>query len=220
MSFKVFCDTNVPIAYVFHIDNLHYESKEVFNEYSEFFWSNNVSFEFDRVYIMKLEYLKSFFHDMQKYLESPLQEFYSIDDLFKFAVNQYDNNELKKIKSSIEPFWREYIGFESKILFFDMKNSMDDCLNDLVWISKLNKDFLKDFIQLTPQRFDNYPDITKLLESLDVHKSDREIILDAHDFASRSGPVDFVTFDHDCYEGAKNVELWCFNSVRGRQDFN
>lgn len=220
MVFKVFCDTNVPIAFVFHIDNSHYESKEVFEEYSEFFWSSNVSKEFDKIYIMKLEYLKSFFHDMQKYLESPVQEFYSINDLFKFAGNHYNGKELNKVKSSIKPFWREYVGIESKILFLDIKNSMDNCLNDLVWISKLNKDYLKDFIQLTPKRFENYHDFDKILESFGVHHSDREIILDAHDFACNHSPVDFVTFDDDCYNGAKNVERLCFNSVRGRNDFN
>lgn len=51
-------------------------------------------------------------------------------------------------------------------------------------------------------------------------KKDRIITLEGHDFACfSSGPVDFVTFDEGCYNGAKNVEILCFNSVKGKHDF-
>lgn len=30
--------------------------------------------------------------------------------------------------------------------------------------------------------------------------------------------IDFITFDEDCYNGAKNVESLCFSSVRGKYD--
>lgn len=221
MTFKVFCDTNVPIAYIFHINSLHSMSKKVFNRYSEFFWSNNVLNEFDQMYFKKLEYLKSFFHDLQKYLENPSQELYSCADLYTFVKSHYDGKELENARSSIEPFWNEYIGVESNILFFDIKNSVDACLRDIVLILKGNKDCLKEFMQLTPQRTKNYFDIVNILKSVGVHDSDRNIILDGHDFACFSPePVDFITFDNGCYSGAKNVELLCFNSVKGKIDFN
>ena len=63
--------------------------------------------------------------------------------------------------------------------------------------------------------------IVNILKSVGVHDSDRNIILDGHDFACFSPePVDFITFDNGCYFGAKNVELLCFNSVKGKIDFN
>lgn len=35
----------------------------------------------------------------------------------------------------------------------------------------------------------------------------------------QSDPVDFVSFDDECYFGAKNVELLCFDSIKGKYDF-
>lgn len=41
------------------------------------------------------------------------------------------------------------------------------------------------------------------------------------DFACFSSePIDFVTFDDVCFDGADNVELLCFSSVKGKYDFN
>lgn len=55
---------------------------------------------------------------------------------------------------------------------------------------------------------------------MEFMKKDRIITLEGHDFACfSSGPVDFVTFDEGCYNGAKNVEILCFNSVKGKHDF-
>lgn len=196
-------------------------SKKVFEVYSEFFWPNNVSNEFDQLYFKKAESLKSFFHDLQKYLENPSQEFYSCADLHAFVKVHYDGKELENVRSSIEPFWNEYVGVESKILFFDMKNSVDACLMDMALILKENKDCLKNFMKLTPQRTKDYSDIVNMLKSVGVHDYDRKVILDGHDFACSSPePVDFVTFDNDCYSGAKNTELLCFNSVKGKNNFN
>ena len=53
-----------------------------------------------------------------------------------------------------------------------------------------------------------------------VHEKDRTVILDGHDFACRSNdPIDFVTFDDGCFNGAKNVEILCFSSIRGKDDY-
>lgn len=221
MSFKVFCDTNLPIAYVFHLNSLHLISKEVFEFYSQPVWSKNVLHEFDKIYFKKLENIKILFHDLQKYLENPSKELYSLEDLLHFVRTHYSDEEMKHVESSIEPFWREYIGFESRILYFNIKNSIDACLTDLAFTLKVNKDNLKELMQMAPQRTNLYHDIDGLLKSCGVHGSDRKIILDGHDFACFSdSPVDFVTFDKDCYSGAKNVELLCFNSIKGINDFN
>lgn len=66
-------------------------------------------------------------------------------------------------------------------------------------------------MQLTPQRSNTYSNIDKMLKHEGVEKEDRSIILDGHDFACfNSEPVDFVTFDEKCYNGAKNIKLLCF----------
>lgn len=98
--------------------------------------------------------------------------------------------------------------------------SIDFCLKDLSITLNIRKEKLENELGLSPPRTVKYFHIDKMLEDYGVHQSDREIILDAHDFACNDSPIDFVTFDHDCYEGAKNVELLCFNSVRGKNDFN
>lgn len=76
-------------------------------------------------------------------------------------------------------------------------------------------------MQTTPQRKKSYSDIDSMLKSEGVSSQDRIVTWDGHDFACRSsGPIDFVTFDDDCYNGAKKVEILCFNSIKGKHDFN
>jgi hypothetical protein len=106
------------------------------------------------------------------------------------------------------------------IPFLNMKKSINFCLNDLMITSVKNKEKLENKLILAPQRENDYSVIDAMLESFGVHYEDRSVILDGHDFACFSSqPVDFVTFDEDCFNGAKNVGRLCFNSVKGRFDF-
>lgn len=221
MMSKVFLDTNVLIAWVFLINSLHAKSEEVFKVYSEFFWSNFVKNEFDASYGDKLDYLLDFFRKLQKFLENPEKEFYSIDDLFKFANENYSGDLLRNVKNSIFPFWEEYLGLESQIVFLEMEKSIGYCLNDLSLNSASNKLKLENLMQLSPQRNNNYQKLDGMLKSYGVHNQDRIVTLDGHDFSCfTSEPVDFVTFDDNCFNGAKNIGLLCFNSVKGKYDFN
>ncbi len=217
---KVFLDTNVLISWVFIINSLHFKSEKVFEAYSEFFWSTFVKKEFDASYGDKLDCLLDFFRKLQKYLENPEKEFYSIGDLLKFAKENYSGELLRNIKSSIFPFWNEYLGFESQIFFLDMEKSIEYCLNDLSLNLESNKLKLEKLMQLSPIRKKNYHNLDAMLESYGVHDEDRIVTLDGHDFACFSSePVDFVTFDDNCFNGANNLDVLCFNSIKGKYDF-
>lgn len=75
-------------------------------------------------------------------------------------------------------------------------------------------------MQLIPPRVNKYSKIDLMLKSNGVKDADRTIVLDGHDFACHcNSPVDFVTFDDECYCGAKNVKILCFDSIKGKDDF-
>lgn len=215
-----FLDTNIIIAWIFLINSFHPKSVNVFNSYSQLFWSSSVIAELEKKFNIKSKNLLRFFLDLQKFLENPEKDLYSLSDLIDFANEHCSKQLLDEVKSSIEPFWSEYLGIQSRIPFFDMKNAIDFCLNDLQLNLDINKRSIEEIMQLSPQRNEDYPQIDAILESFGVHEEDRKIILDGHDFACFSSqPVDFVTFDDDCFKGAKNIDLLCFNSVKGKYDF-
>ena len=88
---NAFIDTNLAIAIIFYINSLHNASKNVFNTYSEFFWSYHVKDEFEERYIEKYLNLSNFFNDLQKYLENPEKEFYTLIDLKNFIRDNYSD---------------------------------------------------------------------------------------------------------------------------------
>jgi hypothetical protein len=183
MNKKAFLDTCILIAKVFSIDSYHSRSKNVFNEYSEYYWSIRVINEFDRRFYIKQKNLRNFFSDLKKYLENPEQDYYSSSDLRKFALRNYTDQKRDDAKSSIEPFWNKYIGFESKIVFNNMQNAISICLKDLSINANGNKSHLEKIMKLTPQRIKDYLDIDLMLKSQGVKDADRSITLDGHEFA-------------------------------------
>lgn len=218
---KVFFDTNILIAYVFLINSFHDVSENVFNEYSEYFYSNFVRKEFDNRFAKKQINLKKFFQDLKISFKDSNSELYTIDDLKKYAKNNYSGKLLDDAENSINSFWKEYLGIESQIPFVKMRNAIEFSLKDVSLTSNSLKDNLDNMMQLTPDRTKSYSSIEKMLEFEGVGSNDRIVILDGHDFAcNNSKLVDFVTFDLDCYNGAKNVKKLCFNSIRCKKDFN
>jgi hypothetical protein len=101
---KAFFDTCLLIAYVFSINSLHLKSESAFNHYSEYFCSSNVVEEFDRRFYKKQKNVRSFFNDLERYLESPNQEFYRPHDLINFALKNYTDRKKDDAKSSVEPY--------------------------------------------------------------------------------------------------------------------
>lgn len=219
MMNKIFIDTNLAIAFVYYINSLHLKSLKVFEFNSEIYWSNYVKSEFNRRFNKKYDNLIEFFNDLRKYLENPEQEFYSPIDLKEFAKKRYEDKKQNDTLSSINPFWDKYIRIESQISFLNMKKSITSCLKDLTYDTFLNKQKLENNLKLTLERTNNYSKIDEMLKLEGVSKEDRHVTLDGHDFACyNSEPVDFVTFDDDCCNGAKNVEILCFNSIKGKYD--
>lgn len=221
MSDKAFFDTNLPIALVFQINSLHIKSKKAFQEYSKVYWSNFVKKEFNHRYKEKFNNVSRFFQDYQLQLDNSAHELYSSNDLFNFVRRNYSGSLMDDAKGSIDPFWNEYIGIESHVPFMTMKQCINQCLNDVLIDSSIQKDKILSTMQLTPQRTKSYSNIDVVLKNQGVKDADRNVILDEHDFACFSGDsIDFVTFDEDFYRGARNVEILCFNSIKGKYDFN
>ena len=220
MSDEAFFDTNLPIAFVFHVDSFHHKSKEAFKSYSTVYWSDFVKKEFNNRYEEKFDNVSQFFQDFQLELEFPEKELYSFNDLTTFARRNFSGRVMEDAERSIIPFWKKYIGIESQVPFFQMRQDVDECLNDLLINTSIRKTQVLNIMQLTPQRRKSYSNIESLLKNQGVKGADRTVILDGHDFACFSSePIDFVTFDGDCYDGACNVGILCFDSIKGKNNF-
>ena len=163
-----FLDTNVLIAWIFLINSFHPKSVDVFNSYSQFFWSFSVVKEFEKKFNVKSKNLIRFFLDLQKFLENPEKDLYSLSDLIDFANERCSKQLLNEVKSSVKPFWSEYLGIQSRIPFFDMKNAIDFCLNDLLLNLDINKRSIEEIMQLSPQRSNDYPQIDALIEFCEI----------------------------------------------------
>ena len=218
---KAFLDTNLLIAWVFFLNSLHSKSNSVFEQYDELFWSSFVRYEFNRRFFKKQNNIKFFFKELQKYFENPEQALYSSRDLKNFVLNNFSGKIMEDAQSSILPFWNEYFGFQTQVPFDSIKDAINFCLNDLSITSNKLKKGLDKSMNLTPLRTKSYSKIDKLLKNEGVKDADRRVTLDGHDFACfNSDPIDFVTFDEDCFNGANNVGILCFDSIKGKYDFN
>ena len=79
---------------------------------------------------------------------------------------------------------------------------MDFCENSYTITDELHK------------RTKQYPMLYILLKKNGVHKEDRIIVLDAHDFSKTlDNPLDFITFDRICCNGVSKSYLH-FNKVK------
>ena len=101
-----------------------------------------------------------------------------------------------------------------------MQDAINTCLNDLSILYGINESKLKKMMHSTPIITKKYSHMDSLLKLNGVSDEDRPVVLDGHDFAWKSSePIDFLTFDNECYDGAKQVNVLCFNSIRGSKDF-
>ena len=220
MNNKSFWDTCIALAFVFHINSLHSISHMVFDSYPEHYWSEYVKDEYERRYDQKFKNLSRFFQDLNIDLEFPNKEFYSSKDLIQFAMENYSGKLKDDAKSSIKAFWEEYIGIQSQIPFYNLKSNIVDCLIDLAHEKEVNNSILKQELQLTPPRTDDYDDIDSMLKSDGVKPEDCHVVLDGHDFAFKSNePIDFITFDEKLYFSSKNIKILSFDSIKGKYDF-
>ena len=220
MTKKSFLDTNVLIALLFLINSLHPKAEKVFNQYTEFFWSQFVKDEFDKRFYVKQRNLQMFFQDLEIELKNPKKELYSINDLKKFVEKNYTDKIMDDAKNSINSFWNEYNGIESQVHYLKMQENIGKCISDLTLETNNKKDKLEKLMQLTPPRTNKYPQLDRILKKNGVSTEDRHVTLDGHDFACYSTEkIDFITFDIDCYNGASDLTVLCFNSIKGKDDF-
>ena len=217
---NAFLDTNVSISYIFKIDSLNIQAKNVFREYENFFISQLVKNEIDDVFVEKRGILSHFFNDLSKNLKLENNKLVSMKDLENYLNNQnFSHSEIEKIKSSLKEFWLQYIN-ETFPTYPIVENGVNNCLNDLDITIFSKKEELEKILKITQKRKNKYTVIKKELEKLCVHKKDIEIILDAHDHNTKTDyNLDFITFDEDFYKGASKIKEFQFRKIKGKNDF-
>lgn len=215
-----FIDTNVSIAYTFLIDPLHNHARNVFKKYSLIFWSIFVQTEFIKVFSSKREVLAKFYLKLLDELIGGNFTNFSQEGLYDYIKGlDYIKKEYEQIKSSLSSFWDRYVG-ESFPSLHCLKQAIISCLMDLMDVSYTQRTDLENRVLLSEKRSEEYCNLKRKLIANGVHTEDAEIILDAHDHNLKTEyDLDFVTFDEDCYNGAR-INDFPFHDVKYKWDFS
>lgn len=216
-----FVDTNVSIAYLFLIDPFNKKSENVFKEYDNIFWSNNVKKEFETVFKNKLHILSLFYNNLKRDLKQMGHVIFSFENLIKYVDKdkRYTLKEKYNIKSTLSSFWDFYVNNQfSEII--EVINAVNNCLTDLSFLIYERKSEWYEKIKLTPLRTKIYEFLHKKLIDLNVHFPDDCIILDAHDFNLKiDDNLDFITFDTKFYNSINMIEEFSFNKIKCKEDY-
>ena len=223
---KAFNDTNVPIAYVFLFEPQCVMARHIIcDEYDEVYWSENVVDEFQNRVGEKQENLLRFYEKLEIELYSYRKFEYSLRQLEKFAENfSYANKKQEEdVLDSIKLFWNYYFQHSNTCVTENMIDSVKDFNTFLQVIIFDRMDFCEESHIITDElhkRTNHYPKLYALLGVNNVHKEDRVIALDAHDFSKTlDNPLDFITFDRTCCMGVSKSNLH-FNRVKGLKDYD
>ena len=217
---KSFIDTNILIAYIFHIDSLHYKANEVFEEYQTIIYSQKVKLEADFVFTKKRKILQEFFENLLMETYNENTHLSSLKNMNKLiSRKKFKKFITGEIKSSLEPFWVRYVKEQfpkNEII----QQAIFSCLNDLDIYSFNRKCQIEKRIKITERRIKPYAKLHKKLKEIGVHKPDDEIILDAHDYNLRiNDKLDFITFDNGFYNRILKIKEFSFNDIKGKNDF-
>lgn len=215
-----FVDTNVPIGFMFSIDPLNNKSISAFKEYDNIFWSNCVKKEYIKVFDDKRRILTKFFKDLSNNLtRDDFHEFTSEDLKNHVLMNYPPNKNRKKILSSLNKFWDDYVN-ELFPTYDSFKDSIRKCLFDLRVSIYRRKTEWESTVLLTELRTEKYLELKNKLKSFNVHSPDDIIVLDAHDHNLKNDcDLDFITFDKKCCNTVSQIEDFCFNRVKGKDDY-
>lgn len=214
-----FLDTNVPLAYVFSIEPMNTIAKKIFEEYDKYVWSNNVRIEFSHRFNQKQTTLSSFFNDLQYTVEKSHNTHFTRHEIIQFAHNHdYDSEKQQKdIIQATKNFWNLYLPYNSRPEKMELENKLREFLMDLNSRTYQKAINVPNLFDQEIVRTKKYPKIFDKLKKFKMGKCDKKIVIDAHDFGINH-PIDFITFDDGCKEGASIKEL-SFNNVLGRFDF-
>lgn len=214
-----FLDTNVPLAYVFSIEPRNTIAKKIFEIYDKNFWSDNVRIEFEHRFDQKQTTLSSFFNDFQYHVEKSNNTYFEKRKMIQFAQNWYYTSEKqqKDIIQATNNFWVKYFPYTSRPDKMELENKLMEFLMDLNSRTCQKADNIPKLFNQEIVRTKEYPKIFVKFANFKMGKCDKKIVLDAHDFGINH-PIDFITFDDGCKEGASLEEL-SFDNVLGRFDF-
>lgn len=214
-----FLDTNIPLAYVFSIEPMNTIAEKIFQHYDKTFWSDNVRIEFNHRFNQKQTTLSSFFNELHYNVEKSHNTYFTRHDIMQFAYDHdYDSEKQQKdIIQATKNFWNIYFPYNRRPEKMELETTLREFLMDLnsrtyQKVNNIPKLFHHEIV-----RKKDYPQIFAKFKKFKMGKCDKKIVIDAHDFGINH-PIDFITFDEGCKEGA-SIDGLSFNNVLGRFDF-
>lgn len=218
-----FLDTNVIIGYIFSLDPLNDPSNSILNKKVLFYYSDHVKWECESKFEEKLENYSNFFQTLILYLEDN-QNVINRNFLHKIIrkyddFNQFDKNDmcetidilLKRLDLSLE------YGFEA----FELLNKLDLFLLNFESKHYDSFEYIKQDLNKIGNHSKKYPELDDILKGK-VHKNDKLILLDVHEFACNNLDLNFilVTWDYDFSNAVKDLlEHFCISDCCYITDF-
>jgi len=197
----LFLDNNIPIGFCFRQDPQHDFVVKIFNHNCEIKWSNNVLYEFKKVYKRKRNAFDDWIYNLIIELNNTknvMTELQLVDIASKLRIKGFNQIVCFKL---IKLLWKESSlnsSEHSKNILESIKNfklSFNKGLSKSysICIKKLNPPFERKnhyplIAKQLKNKIDGYDDLTKL-------GSDMNICLDAHEMGKQINSLKFLTDD-------------------------
>jgi len=206
---SLFLDNNIPIGFCFRQDPQHTFAKKLFNHSCSLNWSNNVEYEFNKVFDRKRNAYDDWIFDLITELnniDSPLNKNDVINISIKLNLDSFDRKPLVKL---IKDFW-----IESNLREYEPPSKIVPLLN------KYKRSFTKKLLTdkkycfrkiFSHTRRLTYPNIAQQLnidgkDDLNFSGNDMNICLDAHDLGKTIPKLKFITDDNKILKEKISIE--------------
>lgn len=223
-----FLDTNVIIGATFSLDPWHENSITIFEEETEFYYSEHVLEEFNRKFKQKVKSYTKFFRGLKRYINKhPSKKIVESYILHTFVKNFKETKSFtkKNMHDAINVFLEDF-DLEYSHSVFEIDSALDTFLNEFGSNVRTDKNNILNSLEKVDNHKESYPLIeeatTKMPDNINFHKDDLEILLDAHEYAHDNQNFIFVlvTGDHDFFEAIKILlGLLCISNCCYITDF-
>jgi len=206
---SLFLDNNISIGFCFRQDPQHTFAKKLFNYNCSMNWSNNVLYEFKKVFERKRNAFDDLVFDLILELNNK-NKYMSKNNLINISLRlQRESFDVESLKKLFTDFWAES-SFQDSVSSSEIVSSLNRYKRTFIKQLLKDKSFCLKKIS-THIRQQNYPIIEQQLnidgeDDLNKLGNDMNICLDAHDLGKIVHKLKFITDDTKILEDKLNIE--------------
>ena len=209
---NLFLDTNVIIGFIFSIDPFYNFSKNVFSSKNNLYYSYNVKYEVENVYLRKKEEYDKFFllifSKLRKFNDT---DFISLSYMHNVISNfkPINNLSVKNMQETFDLIWKFFnFGENQEVGVIKLElNKFNIKFNKKHYN---NKKYCNNINYIPAHRQKDY-EIIKMIENNSLeelfHDEDKDVLFDLHEFNKNNPHFDFifVCWDNNFIKGVSNL---------------